>query len=450
MKQLKNRTLFVLFFILLLMFGTGVLVALYIINGSFWASYRANSHVYSNGTISSGAIYDRNGVVLFDCETGSYNEDYEIRVSTVHAVGDKNGSIAAGAKTVFADQLVGFNIITGTSGTGNQIYLSLDANLNKIAYEAMADRKGAVALYNYKTGEVLCMLSTPAFDPEDQGVIDAINAGDEKYSGAYMNRFLSSTYTPGSIFKLVTTAAALETLPNVDSFSYDCDGALYYDDTSKVTCPSVHGSLDLDSALSNSCNGAFATLANEIGSDTLKTYAEKAGLLDSLEVSGLLTAKGSFSTTISAVDEGWSGVGQYEDLVNPCAEMTLMGCIASGGTAATPRLLSSVKGKMGLPTAPVSTDKTTIGWKTSTCDRLKSMMRNNVVSKYGQDQFGDLPVCAKSGTAEVGTNAPHAWFVGFVDSEEYPYAFTVVIENGGGGATQAGAVAAALLNAACQ
>ncbi|MCD7829345.1 MAG: penicillin-binding protein [Clostridiales bacterium] len=448
MKQLKSRTLFVLFFILALILGMVVLLVLYVLNGASWASYSANRHVYSNGSISSGAIADRNGVILYDCENNAYNDDYEVRVSTVHAIGDRNGSISVGAKSVFADKLVGFSLVFGTGGTGNQVNLTLDAQLNKVAYEAMDGRSGVVALYNYESGDLLCMLSTPTFDPDDEAEIAAINAGDENYDGAYLNRFLSSTYTPGSTFKLVTSAAAIETLDDLGSFTYTCDGALEYDDGSTVTCPSAHGTVDFETALADSCNGAFAALANEIGSETLQKYAKEAGLLSSLSVSGIPTATGSFSTTASAVDEGWSGVGQYEDLVNPCAMLTLMGCIASGGKAATPRLLLSVTGSMGLTTKE-ATETTSIGWSSSTCDQLKDMMRNNVVSHYGQSQFGDLTVCAKSGTAEVGSGSPHAWFVGFIDDEDYPYAFVVVVENGGWGSSVAGSVAAAVLEAAC-
>lgn len=140
-------------------------------------------------------------------------------------MGDRYGNIATGAKTVFSDQLVGFSLITGTSGTGNTISLTLDADLNNAAYNAMAGQKGAVALYNYRTGDILCMLSTPAYDPDDKAEIARVDAGDSKYDGAYLNRFLSSTYTPGSTFKLVTSAAALETLHNESSFSYTCSGS---------------------------------------------------------------------------------------------------------------------------------------------------------------------------------------------------------------------------------
>ena len=81
----------------------------------------------------------------------------------------------------------------------------------------------------------------------------------------------------------------------------------------------------------------------------------------------------------------------------------------------------------------------------STCQRLKAMMRNNVTSQYGQSQFGDLAVCAKSGTAEVGSGEPHAWFTGFIDDPDHPLAFVVLVEHGGGGAKVAGSIAAKVL-----
>ena len=83
-----------------------------------------------------------------------------------------------------------------------------------------------------------------------------------------------------------------------------------------------------------------------------------------------------------------------------------------------------------------------------TCRVLRDMMRNNVQQTYGQSMFGSLAVCAKSGTAEVGTGSPHAWFAGFVADEDLPLAFVVLVENGGGGADAAGPIAARLLTMA--
>ena len=444
MKKLQRRTLFVLLFILALAAGTVVK------DGAQWASFYGNQHVYTNGRIASGSIQDRNGTTLFDCAEGQYSDDKTTRISTLHAIGDKQGNINTGAKNLFADQLVGFSLITGTSGTGNTIKLTLDANLNNAAYQAMAGRKGVAALYNYETGEVLCMLSTPSFDPADDAEAAKVAAGDSNYDGAYLNRFLSGTYTPGSTFKLVTAAAALETLHNEDSFSYTCTGSLTLNGE-KITCPSVHGTQDFATALANSCNGAFATLATQVGGKTLEKYAKEAGLTSKVNVNGLNTAAGSFTAGTSDNDVGWSGVGQYKDLVNPCAELTLMGCIAQGGSAATPRLLKSVTSSKGLPVAHVTTETSKIGWKADTCDKIRTLMHNNVTSNYSKNlDFGGLNVCAKSGTAEVGTSKPHAWFVGFVEDSAYPYAFVVVVENGGWGSSVAGGVAASLLKAACQ
>ena len=414
MKKLQRRTLFVLLFILALAAGTVVLCAFYVKDGAQWASFYGNQHVYTNGRIASGSIQDRNGTTLFDCAEGQYSDDKTTRISTLHAIGDKQGNINTGAKNLFADQLVGFSLITGTSGTG------------------------------------LCMLSTPSFDPADDAEVAKVAAGDSNYDGAYLNRFLSGTYTPGSTFKLVTAAAALETLHNEDSFSYTCTGSLTLNGE-KITCPSVHGTQDFATALANSCNGAFATLATQVGGKTLEKYAKEAGLTSKVNVNGLNTAAGSFTAGTSDNDVGWSGVGQYKDLVNPCAELTLMGCIAQGGSAATPRLLKSVTSSKGLPVAHVTTETSKIGWKADTCDKIRTLMHNNVTSNYSKNlDFGGLNVCAKSGTAEVGTSKPHAWFVGFVEDSAYPYAFVVVVENGGWGSSVAGGVAASLLKAACQ
>lgn len=448
MKQLKHRTVFVLIFTLLLSLGTVLFCVLYAVNGRAWASSPVNQAAYSGGKLSSGTILDRNGVVLYDCSTQSYGDSALLRTSTLHLVGDVQGNIATGARKIFAKQLVSYNPVTGLNSTGNDLYLSIDANVNQTAYQALDGRAGTVAVYNYKTGEILCLVSAPSFDPVNDEQVSAVAAGDSRYVGAYMNRFLSSTYTPGSIFKLVTSAAALEKLGNMEDFTFECTGSLEIGGDT-ITCPYAHGSLDFDSALAKSCNCAFAQLSLELGGGVLEDYAGLAGLLDSVAVSGYPSAAGSFDAAeAGTLNLGWSGVGQYNDLVCPASMLTLMGCIAGDGSAATPRLLSKVTSQSGLPAALIPRSTSSIGWKSSTCGELRRMMRNNVLETYGQDQFGDLAVCAKSGTAEVGGgSAPHAWFVGFVDDPDHPYAFVVIVENGGSGASTAGGIAATVLSA---
>ena len=153
-------------------------------------------------------------------------------------------------------------------------------------------------------------------------------------------------------------------------------------------------------------------------------YAKKVGLLDSLSVSGISTAAGSFTAAEEgSADLGWSGVGQYNDLVNPCAMMTLCGTIANRGTQVLPRLLLKETTAAGLSAGHSRAEKHSGTLSSDTCVLLASMMRRNVTEHYGQSSFGDLAVCAKSGTAEVGSDArPHSWFTGFVDDEDHPLA----------------------------
>ncbi len=447
MKQLKHRTIFVLIFALLLAAGIVLFCVLYGMNAKKWATSSVNQAAYSNGRLTSGMIYDRNGTLLYDCANQSYGDSALLRTSTLHLIGDLQGNIATGARKLFSDKLISYNPITGLSSTGNNLYLSVNADINEVAYQALDGRSGTVAVYNYKTGEILCMVSTPAFDPADEDEVDAVASGADGYDGAYVNRFLSSTFTPGSTFKVITAAAAIENLDTAN-FTFHCTGSMELGG-GKVTCTSAHGDLDFAGALAHSCNCAFATLAEELGGTVLQSYVEQAGLLSGVNISGYTTASGSFDVASDGTLElGWSGCGQYNDLVNPAAMLTLMGCIAGDGTAATPRLLSKITTQSGLPAGIISSDSTTIGWQSSTCEELQEMMRNDVLTTYGQDQFGNLAVCAKSGTAEVGNDvAPHAWFVGFVNDDSHPYAFVSVIENGGGGASQAGKVAATVLNA---
>lgn len=158
-------------------------------------------------------------------------------------------------------RLVGFDPLTGTSAGGHKVYLTIDAELNAAALEALNGRKGAVAVYNYRTGDVLCMVSSPTFDPAEP---PEIRDGDSRYDGVYLNRVLSSTFAPGSVFKLVTTAAALEQLDGTLDRHFTCTGRLELEGGT-ITCPYAHGEMDLYDALARSCNCAYAQLAGGAG-----------------------------------------------------------------------------------------------------------------------------------------------------------------------------------------
>ena len=219
MKRIKRRAYSALLVALCLIAGMSVYIYRFATQGESWANFSANESVWSNGKIITGTITDRNGLVLSSGENGkrSYAEDAGIRISCLHAVGDPGGNIGTGALRCFPDALSGYNKLTGLKPGGGKLALSIDANLCATAYEALAGHSGAVLLCDYTTGEILCMATAPSYDVEVGFPVD-----DPAYDGVYLNRTLSAAYTPGSVFKLVTLAAALENIGDLKSRSFVC------------------------------------------------------------------------------------------------------------------------------------------------------------------------------------------------------------------------------------
>ena len=211
MNKVKRRAMSALLVAVLVLGGIGVYIVRYIEHGAEWATFAANSSVYTSGVLSTGTLTDRNGVVLATANGGSrsYAEDAAVRTACYQAVGDYTGNVGTGALKAFSKQLSGYNPITGTYATdGHTVALTLDSSLCVTAYEALAGRKGAVLVSNYKTGEILCMASGPSIDPSSDGDVP---------DGAYINRCINGSFTPGSIFKLITSAAAIENIKDIDS-----------------------------------------------------------------------------------------------------------------------------------------------------------------------------------------------------------------------------------------
>jgi len=449
MKKIERRAIVCSILALLLAAGLGVFLVRYLTSGGDWASSAFNRHLYnSDGVLSTGTVLDRDGDVLSTAENGkrTYYDSETVRKATLHAVGDLQGSIGTGALNAFADKLTGYSLLNGAFGAdrGSQLYLTIDARYNYEAYQALNGHAGTVAVYNYKTGEVLCMVSAPSYDPLH---VPADIESNDRYKGAYLNRFLSSTFTPGSVYKTVTLTAALENLPGLEERTWTCDGSIQIGEET-IVCSGTHGEQHIGDAFANSCNVAFAQIAVELGADTLKKYTEKAGLTDSYDLNGLPTAKGTFDwESVSDGALGWAGVGQYRDLVNPCALMVYMGAIAGGGRAAEPYLIQKTVSALGLPSLPHLPQKTGTLVSGSTAATLADLMAANVEKTYGTKRFPNMDICAKSGTAEVGEGqTPHAWFAGFLRNEDAPYAFVVMVENGGGGNSVAGTVAGRVLD----
>lgn len=454
MKLISNRSKVVMVLSLLILFGLLFFAYKYVKNASWWAQYPTNKHYYNNGQlVLSGKIYDRSSNILYEASGGTvyFNENKTVRTAVMHATGDLHGNIATGAQVVFGDFLTGWDFLNGAftlnkDSRGNDLTLTIDSNLSAEAYELLNGRKGAVGVYNYKTGEIIAMASSPSFDPQNPVNIEE---NPEKYEGVYINRFLSAAFTPGSVFKLVTAAAAIDNIDDIESRVFHCDGK-YDINVDIVTCPLVHGDVNFHDALAVSCNGAFAEMSLELGGELLQKYAEIVGFNSSLKVDGIETAKGMINAeNATGADLAWAGIGQYTDMANPLNFMAYVGAIANDGVMVYPKIIKNNNVTSLIKHYLVSREKRILSYDTAV--KLQGMMRNNVTAVYGEQNYKGLDLAAKSGTAEVGEGkTPHSWFVGFMDREDCPLAFVVIIENGGIGSRAAGYVAGKVLRSAME
>ena len=471
MKKIRNRSVSLLIIAFLVICGMIVYVLRYVDDGKEWALYFSRSN-----SGSTGQLLDRNGVTLayFSGFENRFAEDATTRTANYHVTGDYWNRTGNGFLAEYWDEAMGFDLITGTTrAEHSQMLLNIDSTLNNIMYKHLSvleipldedesltelpfephtvhqwrvavDGEGklieesekdvlianswdrprfcnsAMMVCNYRTGELLGMISLPTVDPMDTETPPA--------EGAYINRCLSASFTPGSVFKLVTAAATIENTDQLSEKRYYCEDE-YYIAGVPIVCMHSHYNQTFELAMANSCNVAFAQMAVKLGQDTMVNYVKQYGFLDKHSLDGIPTVAGSYPTEFVGDPElGWSGIGQSTDLVCPYAMLRFVCAIANDGVLLEPKMINDGK-------AP----KAERFMEASTARKLQEMMSYNVSYSYGGERtFPGLNMCAKTGTAEIGDGDTHAWFVGFLDDEEHPYAFVTMVERGGGGLYVAG------------
>ncbi len=438
MNRIATRAKALILLAALLFGGFAFFVGEFCANADRWVVFPRSPHVYSAGNIGCGVVVDRDGYLILDLNDGrTYTEDLELRKSTLHWVGDRYGMISAPALPNYLSESSGFDLLNGLytyGGYGAVQTLTLSASVQKAALAALGNRKGTVAVYNYKTGELLCSVTTPTYDPDNV---------PEAQDGMYLNRFTQATFIPGSIFKIVTMAAVLEKAPHLLEETFVCND-VYQMGADVVTCGHIHGRQTLKEAFRNSCNCVFAQISEKLGGQALQEYVDSCGVVDSVSFDGITTAQGNFRADASPVNLAWGAIGQYTDLINPCSFLTFVGAIANAGEGVTPYVVEKITTEDGTTyQAKPEIRERVMSEETATI--LKEYMRNNVASKYSDSYFPGLTVCAKTGTAEVAGSNHNAMLAGFVMDEEYPLAFVVCVQDAGYGITQALPIASKVL-----
>ncbi len=449
MNRIASRATALILVVLVLLGGFVFFLAEYVIKAGDWVVFPGSPHVYTGGNIGCGVVVDRDKTLLLDLNDGrAYSNLPALRKSSVHWVGDRYGSVSAPALAHYASAMAGFDLFNGVYNygqTGGVAELTLSAKMQIAALEAMGTYKGTVAVFNYKTGQLLCAVTTPTYDPDNVPELT-----DDAYEGMYLNRFIQSSYIPGSIFKIVTLAAALETDPTIVDREFVCTGS-YEIGKEEITCEDPHWEQSLKEAFCNSCNCAFAQIALQLGGETLEEYVKKFGVTDSISFDGITTANGNFQAADAEdLNVAWSSIGQYLDLVNPCAFLTFMGAVANDGRVTLPYLVEEIS-VGGSRTYDARTNYGERIMSPDTAAILQEYLQNNVYSKYGANNFPGLTVGAKTGTGEVGgEKKPNAMLAGYVANEEMPLAFVVCVEDAGYGKTVCIPIASKVLEAAKQ
>ncbi len=457
MKMIAKRGIFLWILSALFVAGIVFLAVSFVSHGSEWAMKNYNQHLYHNGElIGAGTIYDSKDRVLAETVKGKrvYSENATTRKSTLHTVGDPKNFISTGVQSTFDSKLTGYNLMFGVYnieryGRGNDMKLTIDSELCNTAYNALGGRKGTIGIVNYKTGEIVCSVSSPSYDVED---VPANMENNDYYEGVYINRLLSAQYVPGSTFKLVTAICAIENIPDIYNRTWVCNGGFTPKKGVEIECNANHGSsINFNDALAKSCNSVFAQLAIELGEDKLTATAKELGIGSAVKISGEIESfEGKFKLNNAADDLlGWTGIGQGETRLAPITMLRIVSAIANGGTAVSFNIVDDFANQAGkalnitLPTNKVEMIDA------NTAAKMKNMMRYNVEKQYGDGSYPGLNLCAKSGTAQIDSYDSHniAWFTGFMDDESRPYAFVVVIENGNSGSQTAGPVANQVLQA---
>ena len=430
--------------------GIGFFIYEFMTEAPTWAFSPVNRHLAEN-SVSGGKIVDINDRILVQNVNGKrvYNEDENIRKAVLHTVGDGSTLIPTSIQSRYSKELFGYNPITGFGAPkifnmNKNIKLTIDSNVCSDVSKGFKDYKGAAVAYNYLTGDVLCMVSLPTYDVYKRPSAEELQ--DERYEGVYINRAISSSFTPGSIFKIFTTAAGLDLISDIESRIFNCEKVKIVDGE-KVTCMSKHGNINLKNALSKSCDIVFSDIGIELGKEKMKAKMEEFGFNRPQYFEDVEIARSEYDVSdASQADLGWSAIGQYKDKVNPFYMMKVMGAIANGGVPVEPKIIKNVSSGTSFSSGLLKKSQSNKLMNRATADKLKEMMRYTMKNQYGDNLFGGIPMCAKTGTAEVGEGkAPHGWMVGFSYDKNFPVAFAVVVEHGDFGIKSAGPIAAIMV-----
>lgn len=332
--------------------------------------------------------------------------------------------------------------------SGNDVYLTIDAEIQNLAYELVNKyNRAAVVGIEIKTGEIICLVSHPGFNPEL--ITQGISSSEWQKlladkSSPMMNRAISSTYPPGSTIKPFIALAALESnIVNPQTRFVPCIGTFTYGNRN-YKCLAKHGSLNLQDAIVYSCNIYFYQLGLKLGLNQMTSFLINWGFNNKTDIDLSNERRGNVPTQ-EWLDKRYGknrwtrgilpnlAIGQGEILVTPLQLATFYAAIAGNGEYYTPHILKAVKNHDQIIKAN-QPQKKKLSVSAKNIEYIKQALTDAVSEGTGGAAYlGHVEVAGKTGTAENPPRSDHAWFVGYAPSNNPEVVFCVIVENIGKG-----------------
>jgi penicillin-binding protein A len=354
------------------------------------------------------------------------------------------------------------DLITGRQPQGAVVELTLDPAVQRAAWDALGGQRGAVVALDPSTGAILAMVSKPSYDPQVLAGHSTreVNAAWAELNGQdgnpLVNRAIAgTTYPPGSTYKVVTAAAALEDgmtpdtlIPAPDELPLPQSSSVLRNFGGSTCSPT--GEQSLADALRISCNTAFGQLGLDLGDDRLREMSDDFGFGQPLDVPMRVT-ESSFPDDPDAPQTALSAIGQYEVRVTPLQMAMISAAVANDGVQMQPYLVRAVRSPDLEVISETDPEELRQSISSVTATQLRDMMVQVVADGTGRAaQIPGVQVAGKTGTAQTSADAaPHAWFTAFAPADDPRVAVAVIVENGGAAGSEAtgGAVAAPIARA---
>ena len=348
------------------------------------------------------------------------------------------------------------DLFTGRRPQGATLETTLDPAVQRAASDAMARIRGAAVALDPQTGAILAMVSHPTFDPNsvaghDLDVLEAnyeaLNTDPDK---PLVNRSINELYPPGSVFKVVTAAAALSTGEYTEDTVVPGPAILELPGTT-ASLPNMfdgpcgpNDEVTMTEALAISCNTAFASVGMDIGADAIRAQAEKFGFGDTLSVPMRVTPS-TIPAELNMPQLAQSSIGQFDVQVTPLQMAMVAAGVANEGTVMKPYLVQSVIGSDLSVIETTDEQELSQAVTPDVAAQLTRMMEAVVTDGSGKRaQIDGVAVAGKSGTAQHGEGRrAHAWFISFAPADDPQIAVAVIAEDGGVAGSEAGGGAVA-------